>query len=54
MRQKEKRKEKRAERRRLNHDKLIALEQRKLSRRDWLMAQPEVGKILFTVLLNYN
>lgn len=42
MRQKEKLKEKRDERERMKRDKLIALKQRKLSRRDWLMAQPEV------------
>lgn len=46
MRQKEKLKEKRDERERMKRDTLIALEQRKLSRRDWLMAQPEVNNLL--------
>ena len=43
MRQREKRKERREERKRLEKDKLIALEEKKLSRREWLMAQPEVN-----------
>lgn len=44
MRQRGKRKERREERKRVEQDKLIKLEEKKLSRREWLMAQPEVNK----------
>jgi hypothetical protein len=44
MRQREKRKERGEVRKRKEQDKLIAVEEKKLSRREWLMAQPEVSE----------
>ena len=38
-------KERYEERKRVEQDKLIALEEKKLSRREWLLAQPEVKAI---------
>lgn len=49
MRQKEKRKERLRERKRAEQDNLIALEEKKLSRREWLMAQPEVEILKYYV-----
>ena len=42
MRQRERRKGRRKEKKRVEQDKLIALEEKRLLRREWLMAQPEV------------
>ena len=49
MRQREKRKERREQRKREEQDKLVKLEEKKLSRREWLMAQPEVNKLTFNI-----
>ena len=44
MRQREKIKKHREEQKRAKQEKFIAFEEKKLSRREWLMAQPEVSK----------
>ena len=49
MRQREKRKERREQRKRVEQDKLVQLEEKKLSRREWLMAQPEVNKLISNI-----
>lgn len=54
MRQREKRKERREQRQREEQDKLVKLEEKKLSRREWLMAQPEVNKLTFNIQLLVN
>ncbi|XP_028417103.1 mucin-3A-like, partial [Dendronephthya gigantea] len=46
MRQRERRKGRKREKKRTGESKLIALEEKKLSRREWLMAQPEIQAIL--------
>ncbi|XP_028412123.1 mucin-3A-like [Dendronephthya gigantea] len=46
MRQRERRKGRKREKKRTGENKLIALEEKKLSRREWLMAQPEIQAIL--------